>query len=296
MQTIFSNSPGRGLGPTPLDGLPLKAGIYSIPALRHFPELLQGVSTRLSPEGDDWNLSARRGSPTHPPDPAVALANRERLASRLGISLDRMVGCRQVHGAHVAVVGAEDAGRGMRPENPSIEGADAMITNTPCIYLLALAADCPPVFFYDPAHRAVGLAHSGWKGTVGHVAGNVVTAMTAQFGSRPEEIIAAIGPGIGPCCYRVGSNVVQAAEESFPRAWTQHPQLLEVYEGGMYFNLWEAIRRTLVEAGVPRKNISVEGICTMHHTSIFYSHRGEAGRCGLFGAVLGLRDSTTGGG
>lgn len=291
MQTISSSSSGRGPNPTPLDGLPLKDGIYSIPALRRFPELLQGISTRLSPAGDDWNLSARRGSPAHPPSPDVALANRERLAARLGISLDRMVGCQQMHGTKVAVVGPQDAGRGMRVERPSIGGADAMITDTPDLYLLALAADCPPVFFYDPVHRAVGLAHSGWKGTVGRISGKVVEVMSRQFGSHPADIVAAIGPGIGPCCYKVGPSVVQAAEESFPRAWTQRPQLLEVYEGAMYFNLWEAIRRTLVEAGVPLKNIAIEGICTMHHTSIFYSHRGEAGQCGLFGAVLGLRDS-----
>ncbi len=291
MQTISPSSSGRDPNPAPLLGLPIKDGIYSIAALRRFPELVQGISTRSTPKGGDWNLSARRGSPAHPPDPSVALANRERLAARLGIPLSRLIGCRQVHGTEVALVGPADAGSGMYPDKPSIEGADAMITAAPGLYLLALSADCPPIFFYDPRHRAIGLAHSGWKGTVGRISARVVEAMEREFDSNPEDITAAIGPGIGPCCYKVGSNVVEAAEAAFPRAWTQRPPLLEVCEGDVYFNLWETIRRTLIEAGVPLKNISTEGICTMHHTGIFYSHRGEGGQCGLFGAVLGLRDT-----
>ena len=178
----------------------------------------------------------------------------------------------------------------MCPGDPSIHGADAMITNAPGLYLLALSADCPPVFFYDPASRAIGIAHSGWKGTVGRISARVVEAMTREYGTDPADLVVAVGPGIGPCCYKVGPNVVQAVEEGFPRAWTQKIQLLDIYEGEVYFNLWEAIRRALVEAGVPVKQISMENMCTMHNTGIFYSHRGEAGQCGLFGAVLGMRE------
>jgi polyphenol oxidase len=163
-----------------------------------------------------------------------------------------------------------------------------MVTDTPGLNLMVLAADCPPVFFYDPVRRAIGLAHSGWKGTVGRIAGRVVGAMTEHFGSDPKDIVVAVGPGIGPCCYCVGSNVVQEVESAFPRAWTEGP-LLEVYEGQVYFNLPAAIKRAVVEEGVPPKNVMIEGVCTAHNRSVFYSHRGDAGQCGLFGAVLGLR-------
>jgi YfiH family protein len=267
--------------------LPVDRGIYTIGALRRYRELVHGVSTRVSPEGGDWNLSSKRGSPQFPPDPAVALANRQSLAERLGISLDRTVGCHQIHGSEVALVGETDGGRGMRAGSPSIEGADAMVTSTPGLNLMVLAADCPPVFFYDPVKRAIGLAHSGWKGTVGRIAGRTVEAMVQHFGSDPANIVVAVGPGIGPCCYCVGSNVVEEVEASFPRAWTDGP-LLDVYEGQVYFNLPAAIKRAVVDAGVPPRNVTIEGVCTAHYRSVFYSHRGDAGQCGLFGAVLGL--------
>lgn len=290
MQTISPGNSASDRNPIAISGLPVRDGIYSVLALRPYPELLHGISTRLSPEGTDWNLSAKRGTPSNPPDPAVALSNRELLARRLGVSLDRIVGCQQVHGSEVALVGFEDGGKGMRPDAPSIQGCDALVTSTPGLYLMALSADCPPVFFYDPVQKAIGLAHSGWKGTVDRISGRVVEAMSLHFGSRPEDLVVAVGPGIGPCCYKVGPNVVRAVEESFARPWSYRLPLLELDRGEVYFNLWEAIRRAVVEAGVPARNVAIDGLCTMHNTSVFYSHRGEAGQCGLFGAVFGLRD------
>jgi YfiH family protein len=268
--------------------LPVIDSIFQVHALHRYPELLHGISTRFAPDGGYWNLSARRGTPEHPPGPEQALANREKLAARLGISLHRMVGCQQVHGVEVAVVGAEEGGCGMFPGVSSKMGADAMITATPGVYMLALSADCPPVFFYDPVKRAVGLAHSGWKGTVARISGNVVTSLAREFGSLPSDIVAVIGPGIGPCCYEVGENVVEAAEASFPTAWQD--KILEARGGSVYFSLWAAIRQALLDAGVPAENISSEDVCTSHNLHTFYSHRGEAGQCGLFGAVLGLRE------
>jgi YfiH family protein len=271
-------------------GLPVESGIYTVGALGLYPEILHGVSTRLSPDGGDWNLSSRRGTALHPPSAAVALTNRQALARRLGIQLAKMVGCQQVHGSEVAVVRPEDGGRGMYPDLPSMLGADAMVTDVPGIYLLALSADCPPVFFYDPVRKVVGLAHSGWKGTVARIAGNVVSEMSRQFGSNPADVIAAVGPGIGPCCYRVGPDVIEAAEVALAGAWDGPEPVLEPdSEGLTYFNLREAIRRTLLDAGVRPENIAVEEVCTADNLDTFYSHRGEAGQCGLFGAVLGLR-------
>ena len=278
---------GEGAG---FSDLYVQGGVLRVGALDRYPELLHGISMRVAPDGEDWNLSARRGSPEHPADPGVALRNREKLAALLGISLDRVVGCRQVHGTLVARVGAADAGKGMCPENPSIEGADAMVTNVPGLYLMALSADCPSVFFYDPERGVVGLAHSGWKGTVGRIAGNVVAMMVDDFGCDPRHIVAVVGPGIGPCCYGVGENVVSAAEEAFMHAWGGPAPLLERRDGLVYFNLRESIRRAVVEAGVPAENVTVEEVCTAHNLDLFYSHRAEKGQCGLFGAVVGLAD------
>lgn len=274
--------------------LSAKRSIYTVRALEQYPELVHGISMRTAPDGTDWNLSARRGTPQHPPDPEVALANRHKLTEILGIDIERMVGCQQVHGSEVVVVGAADAGKGMIPGMPSIEGADAMVTATPELYLLALAADCPPVFFYDPVSRVVGLAHSGWKGTAGRISAKVVAVMVRQFGSRPQDVRCAIGPGVGPCCYSVRADVVERVEESFTTAWQQlddTPPLLEERDSLTYFNLRATIQRSLQEADIPAENISTEAVCTSHSTDTFYSHRGENGQCGLFGAVVGLRGS-----
>ena len=290
--TLQSNS---GLGQTRNSAalLPVHRGIYSVAALEQYPELVVGISTRTAQDGADWNLSARRGTPQHPPDPAVALTNRIKLAEALDIELDMMIGCQQVHGAHVAVVSGADAGRGMRPGLPSIEGADAMVTATSGLYLMVLAADCPSVFLYDPMRRAVGIAHSGWKGTAGRIAGKAVEAMVREFGSQPQDIQAVIGPGVGPCCYNVRDDVIKQVETSFPRAW-QHSRdidaLLTRDDGLVYFNLWAAIKRALLDVGVADGNISSETVCTAHNTGTFYSHRDEDGKCGLFGAVIGLRN------
>lgn len=264
-------------------------GIYSIASLDLYPELLHGISTRTSPSGSDWNMSSRRGTPQHPPSPGQALANRLELAAQLGVSLESMVGCRQVHGGAVAVVGPPDAGRGMSEASAAVEGADALVTATPGLNLMVLSADCPPVLLYDPVKKAIGLAHSGWKGTVAKIAANTVRVMACQFGSHPRDIIAAVGPGIGACCYAVGPEVVKAVEGAFLDTWEAVPPLLIEREGRTYFSLQSAIRIALLEAGVKDENITLDPVCTMHHTDLFYSHRGEKGQCGLFSAVLGLR-------
>lgn len=290
MKTI--SLPGSALSSPAARGLPISGGIYRIPALDRYPELLHGISTRSTPDGDDWNLSSKRGVPRQPPSWARAIASREKLAQCLGISPDNMVGCQQVHGDVVAVVTASDGGRGMSERFPPVEGADAMVTDTRGLYLLSLSADCPPVFLYDPVRHAIGLAHSGWKGTVARIAARTTQAMTDNFASQPSDIVAAIGPGIGPCCYAVGLNVAQAVESAFPYAWRarEHsPALLELDGETIYFNLWQAIRQALLDTGVQARNISIESVCTAHHNAVFYSHRAEAGQCGLFGAVLGMK-------
>ncbi len=291
MTTISASSSsalsGRSDGTPP--GLYEHGGLLRVRVLDRFPELLHGITTRRSPDGADWNLSARRGTPEHPADPAVALANREKLAALLGVPLDRMVGVRQVHRITVVPVSHEHAGAGMRPENPPIEGADGMVTATPGLYMLALSADCPPVFLYDSALRVAALVHSGWKGTAGRIAGHAVERMRSEFGSDPAQIVAAIGPGIGPCCYAVGEDVIHAAESSFPGAWDGPEPLLERRDGQAYFNLRVGVRRALLDAGLRPENVAAEDVCTSHYRDLFYSHRGEAGRCGLFGAVFGLR-------
>jgi len=141
------------------------------------------------------------------------------------------------------------------------------------------------VLIYDPAHHALALIHSGWRGTVQGAVRVAVDALASEFGSHPAEMVAAIGPSIGPCCYEVGEDVTTAVRSAFDRP----KDLLSSANGSRpHFDLWAANRHWLVEAGVTR--IEVAEICTACRTDDFYSYRAERGKTGHFGAVMMLRD------
>jgi YfiH family protein len=147
-------------------------------------------------------------------------------------------------------------------------------------------ADCAPIFLYDPAHEAIGLGHAGWQGAIKDLPGAMVRAMVTEFGSNPAEIIAAVGPCIGPCCYEVDEPVIGLVQERFGEPETL---LLAVPEGKVdqgrpYFDLPEANRRNLVAAGVQK--IEMSDLCTACRTDLFFSHRAEKGKTGRFGTVF----------
>jgi YfiH family protein len=204
--------------------------------------------------------------------------NHERICKALGIRCREMVSPHQVHSATVQVVGAGDRGR-------VCEGTDALVTDTPGVYLMLRFADCVPVLFYDPVRRAVGLAHAGWRGTVACIARETVRRMVDVFGCRPADIRAGIGASIGPCCYEVGDEVVDAVRAVFPDA----PHLLSHQGSGRWhLDLWAANRYQLGLEGVTE--IEVAGLCTACRTDEWFSHRAEKGRTGRLGAVIGLRE------
>jgi YfiH family protein len=162
-----------------------------------------------------------------------------------------------------------------------VPGCDALITDEPGLPLLLRYADCVPVLIYDPAHRAIAVVHSGWRGTVHGTTRATVDALIREFGSRPADLVATIGPSIGPCCYEVGDEVVDAVRATFGRA---EGLLADRGNDRRHFDLWIANLRWLQEAGVRR--VEVAKLCTACHTDEFYSHRAEHGRTGHFGAVM----------
>lgn len=241
------------------------------------------VSTRhggVSPE--PWrslNFSILRGD-----DRDRVLENRRRLATALGLRADDFVHCRQVHGTAIAKVGWEDAGAFM-------EGSDGLITDTVGLPLSLVFADCVPLLIYDPAHHALGVVHAGWRGTVNGAATALLWALQAAYDSDPAQVRVAIGPSIGPQSYEVGPEVVALAMARLP-----HPDALFTYPHGVernpHFDLWQANVQLLVAAGVPASQIEVSGIDTAQHTTDFFSHRAEQGRCGLFSMVAWLKART----
>ncbi len=211
-------------------------------------------------------------------DPQAVDANHRLICQALGFaSEEEFVSPYQVHGRHVALVDGTHKGK-------VIEATDALITQTPGVPLLLRFADCTPIMLYDPHRGAVGLAHAGWRGTVQKTAQAAAQAMIDLLGCRAQDIIAGIGPAIGPCCYEVGQDVVQAVAQAFPA----HPDLLHPCDDGKHwlFDMWTANRRQLEEIGI--EQIEVAAMCTACHTDEWFSHRAERGQTGRFAAVIAM--------
>lgn len=208
-------------------------------------------------------------------------ANRRRVYGLFGRDTDTVVHAHLIHGDAVARVSQADNGSW-------VEHVDGLITNEPGCVLSMNFADCAPVFLYDPRHQAIGLGHAGWRGTVVDLPGAMVRAMAVQFGSRPDDLIAAVGPCIGPCCYEVGDEVIHAVEGAFAEASSLLPGNGHRPGGGRvaHFDLPAANRANLANSGV--RHIEMAGLCTACHTDLFFSHRAEHGRTGRFGTVFAL--------
>lgn len=203
------------------------------------------------------------------------IENRRRLLRLMGISPNSLVGAHQVHRDNIYRVKREDKGAGAVNPKTVIPATDALMTNERGLALTAFFADCVPVFYLDPVNKAVALAHAGWKGTVAGIAAKTVAAMQAEFGTDPDDLLAAIGPSIGPCHYQVDTPVIESFKEAFPRDWDALITGL-TGDGHGQLNLWEANARQLRAAGVRSGNITTAGLCTYCRQDIFFSHRGGA--------------------
>ncbi len=244
--------------------------------LNHF------VSTRLGgvsgPPYESLNLGLRLGD-----NRERVLENRKRLASGLGVSPGDFVMPGQVHSGDVKVVSRDILISGKKE---GFADTDALVTGLRGICIMILVADCVPILFFDPEKRIVGAAHAGWRGTLKSVARNTVLCMKNVFGCSPRDILAGIGPSIGPCCYEVGPEVISQAEKAFPAA--KGYVVKKSGDGTGYFDLWNANISQLLEAGVPMENIELAGECTCHNSKKFFSHRCQGGRTGRFGAGVSL--------
>lgn len=183
----------------------------------------------------------------------------------------------QVHGSRVAVID--------RPETTreELEGYDAFVTNLPGVAIGVRTADCVPILLYGPKNRTIAAIHSGWKGTVQMISRKVIGILEDKYGTKPSDILAAIGPCIGPDSFQVGEEVAAVFKDAgFPmdRIWKfMGPKGKKPMEGGHHINLPEACRWTLLEAGVPEDNIQICGLDTYRDLS-FYSARREGIECG----------------
>lgn len=222
-------------------------------------------------------------------DPDKVLKNRRRLAKAIGIPLNRFTIARQIHSGNVRIISNELRGSGSTDHENAIEDTDAMVTNVADICLVILVADCVPMLFFDPVQRAIGVAHAGWKGTLQLIAQKTVMAMEKAFGSSPRDIIVGIGPSIGPCCYRVGPEVISWVDNTFHT--TKELIVNKSDDGTGYLDLRLANLKQLLHTGIERKNIELARICTQENSELFFSYRHQQGDTGRFGAGITLVSS-----
>lgn len=250
--------------------------------VRHlFSTRMGGVSEGIFAS---MNLSFQRGDRKEAVD-----ENFRRIAEVFGSTPGQIVCSKQTHTTNVRCVTKEDCGKGVvRPQD--YDDVDGLITNEPGILLCTFYADCVPLYFVDTRNKAIGLGHSGWRGTVNRMGEAMLKAMQETYGTNPEDVFAAIGPSICQDCYEVGGEVALAFQQSFPEEWNY--LLKDGREEGKYqLNLWEANRRILLKAGIQEHHIAVTDLCTCCNSRYLFSHRASQGKRGNLAAFMELRKS-----
>lgn len=241
-----------------------------------------GVSTGIF---SSMNLNFKRGD-----DPDAVMENYRRIAAALDMRVEDMVLSDQTHTTNVRVITEEDRGKGiLKPQD--YRDVDGMITNVPGLVLVTSYADCVPLYFVDPVRKAIGLSHSGWKGTVGHIGQKTVWKMHEVYGSEPKDIVAAIGPSICQSCYEVSEDVAEAFKTNFAENEAEDI-LLDKGNGKYQLDLWKANWYVLTDAGILPEHLSVTDLCTACHPNLLWSHRKTNGQRGGLSAFLSLIDTS----
>ncbi len=256
-----------------------RVGFWRAPLLTGLAWLVHGVSERGG--GVSAGPFALLNLGLHVGDAAQSVVeNRRRAASALGLDAARLVCAQQVHGGDAVLVGDNDAGRGACSLAGALPGADALVTRTPSLPLALFFADCVPVFVADPVNRTVALAHAGWRGLVGGVLENTVAVMV-ECGARTGDLIAAVGPCIGACCFEVGPEVAARFDPADVRADEN---------GKAHVDLSAASLRQLQNTGLRATQIDVANDCTACRPGRWFSHRrSDGGKTGRMGAFIAVR-------
>lgn len=243
-------------------------------------------STRLGgvSEGEftSMNMAFNRGD-----NPESVTENYKRICKSAGFDFESLTASAQDHNTFVRAVTSENKGVGIyKPRD--LHSVDALITNEKGVTLVTYYADCTPLFFVDIKQKAIGLAHAGWRGTVGRIGEKVVKKMTELYGTNPADIIAAIGPAISVCCYEVDKP---CADNFYALSDLDSSRFVFPKENGKYMiDLLETNRQILVAAGVKNENITVSDVCTNCNSELLWSHRATKGKRGTMSAFMCIVD------
>ncbi len=217
--------------------------------------------------------------------------NYRRFCAAAGFRTEKLVSGAQVHETRIREVGLTDCGQGVTDRSVR-EEADGLCTNVPGVTLVTYHADCVPLYFIDPVRKCIALSHAGWRGTVANIAGITVETLRSRYGSRPEDLIAGIGPCICKDCYEVDETVAEKAR-LLPIGLSGI--LFEKGNGKYLFDLARCNRDLMIRAGMDADRITLGGVCTMCRGDLLYSHRGTGGKRGVHGAFLRIDESSPNG-
>ncbi|MCI5952199.1 MAG: peptidoglycan editing factor PgeF [Anaerostipes sp.] len=249
-----------------------------------FPKLEEagvthGFSTRLGGVSEgifaSMNLSYNRGD-----EKASVDENYRRMGKAIGFTPDQLVFSNQVHDTKIKIVTKEDCGKVMT-------GMDGLMTDEKGICLVTSYADCVPLFFYDPVKGVVAVSHSGWKGTVNRMGKKTVEKMESVYGSKAEDIIAAIGPSICQKCYEISEDVAIQFADAFPEEWYD-TFMVDKGNGKYQLDLWKVNEYILLDAGILREHLDITDLCTCCNPELLFSHRASKGKRGNLAGFIRL--------
>lgn len=258
----------------------------TFPAMEKYPEVLCAFSTKEGGVSRGMFASMNLGRMELDSRENV-LENYRIFAKAIGTTRDNFVISDQQHTVNVRAVSVSDRGKGLSKAK-DYEAIDGFVTDEKEVALCLLYADCVPVYLYDPDHKAIGLVHSGWKGTAGQISAKATELMKEKYGSRPEDMISVIAPSICRDCYEVSEDLLDAFSKSYSAN-----ELNEIFtskgEGKYMLDLWLASRIVLRNAGLSDENIHTTDMCTCCNSHLLFSHRATKGKRGNLATVIMLR-------
>lgn len=267
-----------------------KAPYITFPSLSKISFVKHGFSTRLGGVSKGYLSSMNFDFSRE--DRENVEKNYEIISNSIGLNYNNLVLSDQVHKTNIYLVTNKDKGKGIIKERDYKE-MDGLITNTPGLVLTTFYADCVPLYFVDIKKKAIGLSHSGWRGTVKGMGAKTIEAMAESFGSSPKDIVAVIGPSICKECYEVSEDVANEFIKVFnENMWKDILHKKEINSSGnnkYQLDLWKANYYILLKAGLLAENINISAVCTACNCDLLYSHRASKGKRGSLAAFLSIK-------
>lgn len=253
----------------------------TFPILDEYDEVLHCFTTRKGGVSQGPYESMNLGMGTGDDEERVR-KNYYIMAEKLGIDLGDLVETDQTHTSNIRYVTEEDKGRAMM--DPEYTDVDGLYTDKKNLALMSFHADCNAVFFYDPVKKLIGLSHAGWRGTMLNITGKMIRAL-GELGSRPSDLVGAISPSLGPCCFEVDKDVA----DLFISSDIKYKDFMVTKGQKYHFDLWEINKYNMVKEGMDEGNIQIAGLCTKCRNDLFFSHRGQKGKRGLMSGLIMMK-------